>query len=802
MSKLFNTYNLKNLNPFISPEKKQRYYNSFLKRSGILRRKINLPEDFADDFIYKEMQKAKLQGFFDPSSRTNKNIFIDNEIIFPEYEMNSHEMDPLSGKERKIYYKNMIMKQDEGKNLIVLNSQTQYPFKSYKYNKFFNMENMKNSRINLRNKFCYESMSIKNNNSERGIVDLSISGKNLIYSTDKNLKKTPKTVSLSCSQNIKNEKKFERSYNINSEYYDDEYSTKSSKAIKSLMDGYRKKLFILFFEHIHLLFQKNKQKNYNLFKSKIKNINKNKINIITLNKQINLINENRFNKRNTNSNYFNVYNSNNLNTLSDNFPRITKSNNKKVMVFKKKIIYRNSSNIKKNIETKNLNTVSIKKKNMSNITIKNLNLKQDIYNKSLNCSDKNINIIHSNILFTDTSKKNNDDLSNNKYKNYNSRNCYNEIIASRKRKHNTIIMTKKIPKYQFNQIKKNTSCDLSKHNNLNKEFIDGATSPLSKIKFQEIFSYISRDKKLQICLKNSLTESGIIRVHCRKHISHEILNCCNNLLKIERSCDINILTGNNYKKISNNIVNIYKSHNSNKLNKGILLLENLITKNYEDKFNNSDSNIGGELLNNNEEENRIKISEKKNHQKILSNLINDIENKNNILLLNKYFNIYKKNIQNNSNETSKNDDSQIHNLSIISDDCSVYSEKSLISVKSSSKKISETQKVSTGCLPSISSRGEFLSDKKLINKSNSITKRMSIIKNGNESENISDGTDVRSNKEIRVGSFDGFIKKNSNESFYEFYSKYEDFIFSLRMQLIYCFLRKKNNEIDSSMEYS
>ena len=805
MSKLFRKLNLNYTNSFLSPEKESKYYNSFVQSSGLQRQKLKILEDDANNFVSQEIKRAKNLGFFDPTSPTNRNIFIDNDIIFPEYQTVLSEIAPLKEKEKKLYSKNTMIKQTEGKNLIISNSQSQYPIKTYKSNySIFNRDSFKNCCFNLKDKADYEKNSVfsKNNSSNRGIVDFNKVSQSVIFYNNKNLKNT---ISFSYNQNTNNDKKFETNY-LNSEYYDEAKSTNSNKTVKFLMDGYRNKLFKLFIEHLHILFKKYKKNHFFIFKSKIKNMNKvknrYKTTIITLNKPKKSSSKNLTNKRYKNSSCFSACNPFNRNTDSDNFSRFSDSSSKKIMIFKKKIIMNNNGSNKKNIENKNLNTVCNinQTKNTSIKNIKNLKLKLDFDNTKLNYADKNTNILNMNNFYTELTNNTNSDLNNNKNKN--NSNYQKEIISNKKRKPMTIIITKKVPKHQFKQVKTPVSNNFAKTNgNFKTTHLSGDVAfPLLNNKFQGIFNYISKDKKIQISTKYCVFKKKIKRPLYKKHIGPEISSFSYNLFKIDKNCNINILSENIYKKNSNNIVNICENNNSNNLNKGILLLDNLITSNYEKNLNNSDNSIDAELLSSNKEDGLIKINKQKNIQIKLSRLINYIENKNNILLINKYFNIYKTNIQT-YNDNNEIDDSQIRNVSIISDDCSLHSEKSLISINSSSKRNSIVPKLSTGRLPSVSSRGRNFTDKKLINgRSSSNKKRISYDKIGKDSGNISDGTDIKSNKVIRIGSCEELIKKNSNESFYEFYSKCEDFIFSFRLQLICCFLRRKNNEEDSSLE--
>ena len=77
-----------------------------------------------DNYVFNEIKKAKYQGAFDPGSLGNKNIFLDSNKT---YNKNS------GYNQQKMKKKANYNRLGEGKNLLILKSETQYPI-NYGYN--------------------------------------------------------------------------------------------------------------------------------------------------------------------------------------------------------------------------------------------------------------------------------------------------------------------------------------------------------------------------------------------------------------------------------------------------------------------------------------------------------------------------------------------------------------------------------------------------------------------------------------------------------------------------------------------
>ena len=102
-----------------------------------------------DNYVFNEIQKAKYQGVFDPTSFGNKNIFMDS-----NRRINKHSESNNLQKERKSIKYNRA---GDGKNLLIIKSETINPV-NYKYNTvttemdYHSSKNINISNYNLYNK--------------------------------------------------------------------------------------------------------------------------------------------------------------------------------------------------------------------------------------------------------------------------------------------------------------------------------------------------------------------------------------------------------------------------------------------------------------------------------------------------------------------------------------------------------------------------------------------------------------------------------------------------------------------------
>ena len=88
-----------------------------------------------DDYVFNEIKKAKYQGFFDPGSLGNKNIFVDK----------INRLDNLKFRKKKFIKNNTnfhLHKYDEGKHLLISKSEVQYPLNYGSSNNIINNKSM------------------------------------------------------------------------------------------------------------------------------------------------------------------------------------------------------------------------------------------------------------------------------------------------------------------------------------------------------------------------------------------------------------------------------------------------------------------------------------------------------------------------------------------------------------------------------------------------------------------------------------------------------------------------------------
>ena len=114
-----------------------------------------------NDYVNKEIKKAKYQGCFDPGSLGNKNIFNDNRNYNIEKNINiktnlNNKNIVLTHNNRNSNYSSSHIKHDEGKNLLIAKSVIQYPIKFYRGNYVLTTTNI-NKNKNKSIGHCYYS---------------------------------------------------------------------------------------------------------------------------------------------------------------------------------------------------------------------------------------------------------------------------------------------------------------------------------------------------------------------------------------------------------------------------------------------------------------------------------------------------------------------------------------------------------------------------------------------------------------------------------------------------------------------
>ena len=138
-----------------------------------------------DDYMFNEIKKAKYQGCFDPGSIGNKNMFNDSynyKINTTETTSKTHNLKKTFDKTKKLTRyttSTNLHSHDEGKNLLIAKSETQYPYefdrRHYVLNKKYNF------RQNLNTLDYYLSSSHLNSTGKnRRMID-SAKNKNLSF---------------------------------------------------------------------------------------------------------------------------------------------------------------------------------------------------------------------------------------------------------------------------------------------------------------------------------------------------------------------------------------------------------------------------------------------------------------------------------------------------------------------------------------------------------------------------------------------------------------------------------------------
>ena len=169
--------------------KRSSYLNNNPNASTISRKKLDsmVYGTGVDDYMFNEIKKAKYQGCFDPGSVGNKNMFNDSY----NYKINTTVTTSKTNDLKKTFDKTKkltryttssnLHSHDEGKNLLIAKSETQYPYEfdrrhcvlSKKYNFRKNLNNLD---------YCFSSSLLNSTEKNRRMVD-SIKNKNLSYSS-------------------------------------------------------------------------------------------------------------------------------------------------------------------------------------------------------------------------------------------------------------------------------------------------------------------------------------------------------------------------------------------------------------------------------------------------------------------------------------------------------------------------------------------------------------------------------------------------------------------------------------------
>ena len=117
---------------YFSPSQQLKLTDSdkMLKTCSCCHKNLRYSENTFSDFYNKEFKKAKYQGFFDPGSYGNKSIFIENSISNNGSQKNLTKKNQLF-KSVDLLNKKLLV-ENEGKNLLIIESESQYPLISYK----------------------------------------------------------------------------------------------------------------------------------------------------------------------------------------------------------------------------------------------------------------------------------------------------------------------------------------------------------------------------------------------------------------------------------------------------------------------------------------------------------------------------------------------------------------------------------------------------------------------------------------------------------------------------------------------
>ena len=763
----------------------------------------------------KKFKKAKYKEYLDLESYSNNNIFIDNNIsinnsniVINDSQINPTKNDHLF-KSGEIFNKKFLI-ENENKNSLKFENHNKYPLIAYKNE--INKRNIKNPYdYYINDKYDYSIYhSIKSTNSNRDI-DMNKDPQN-IYFLKNHIKncflKYNEFLDADNNSNVFSEKNINIDFNNYNKYEtfrknanlcNSEKEYHVNKIVFKLMDGYLNKILQLFIEHMKTFLKKNiVQVFYKAIKEYIeikeKNTSKNRKRKFT-DKEI-------FDKNIHIS--FTIYNSHEINKAKD----FNKCSNISNIIFKKKFISHNDNNQEKY----NFDNVNISINKNENKMKYNLQ-KKSTYTSYLKMHiNRNSNNINHDINLEKRKKEYNYSFQND---------SSNKDYLSRK------IITKKTPKSKFLHTKKQ-SYDLQTYKLKSKYLISNLEKTITKkeytkskhvtIKPHKMFNYKSSDNKIYITTKYYIYMPYKNNL---KSIESKINYFDNNLLKTTNNDSFYYLFGikenniikdyftseTNCENLENflNNKNTDNFNNSKKINKGILLLQNLINKNYEEEFYNSNKNVeprivnnfnkgekkGKNNLSNNENKEQTKSKNKINSK--LIKIISSIDNKNNQNLLKNYFNNFHSILNNKSRkqllvkktEILRKVHKTISSTAIKNDQ--IFLENKSIETHNNSKSKNSSELKSSLNFDKIENVENF--------SGNNENTDINSIKLGNELSDYSFISVPLVPKFYSSSNVNGLIK-NKDESFYENYHKSQDFIFSFRLLLILYYLGKKNPDQD------
>ena len=138
-----------------------------------------------DDYMLNEIKKAKYQGCFDPGSIGNKNMFNDSynfKINTTETTSKANDLKQNFGKNKKIIRyttSSNLHSNDEGRNLLIAKSETQYPYEFDRRHRTLNKKY--NFRKNLNTlDYCFSSSHLNSTGKNKRMID-SVKNKNLSF---------------------------------------------------------------------------------------------------------------------------------------------------------------------------------------------------------------------------------------------------------------------------------------------------------------------------------------------------------------------------------------------------------------------------------------------------------------------------------------------------------------------------------------------------------------------------------------------------------------------------------------------
>ena len=774
MKNLFQTFSKGNIGKkFLTPQKKSR----------LILNNLSINENGIKDFYIQELKKAKYQGFFGPENYVNKNDYAENNLL-----NNNCQNDT---KNKKHTYKSadiqkkISLTENEGKTLFIIESESKYPLITYR--RRINKRNINNLYDYFDHKLeNSERNSVKTNFSNRGVVDLKMYQK-ILSLKDRNVinfQKNNKILNSEINSNILND--INTSIDFNDNFLTFGKSIDSSSPEKEyrvnndikLINGYKIKLFQLFIERMKNFLKKNiLLQFYKTLKEYIRIKEKN-----ILNDKKNKFKEKEIVNNNTNI-CFTIYNFHEKSKTKDFNKNIDNSN----ILFKKRLIFRNESNQKK-YDLDNFNSITINK-NENKVINTFRNSKRN--NFTLHTNDYST---RRNYGINLTDRINLNTINNPTFQNY----------SPIKNKLSNFVITKKSPKYKFlynkkqsydskNYGMKNNNLVINSPKNVFKKKLNISNS--INIKPRETFNYISSDNKIHITIKYIIY---IPKIKFKKCIEQKINSFNKNLLEITKNGNFYYLfvkkenNKNNYycnpktfyESLKNiiNMKNIDNKYNSDKINKGVLLLQNLIVKNYEEMCNNSESSIESEFIKNysakeenikNNINNSIKDEQteaKNNINSKLRKIITSIENKKNKNFLKYYFNYFYSLLKN-----------KIKKQLIVQKTDKIFKVQKILSNIANKN----TNVIVDDDSPVISDNSKYNNQSKFI--SHFKIDDIKIPENFNKNIKKTDISNSNDTKELI---------KNEDEIINELYHKYQDFILSFRLLLIFYSLDKINSCLD------